>query len=144
MRLMRRERVVLTPVQRVFACEAFVEALLERGVEVIAFCVSAMHWHALLRFRNPAKHFLHDRDANVLIGQAKGKCAFMMSRAKIVPKGGIWGKKCRVRPVQNRDHQLNIAKYISAHAHKGAAIHLLPSIVAKPGALAPGPHPSRP
>src|SRR5215213_6982112 len=54
-RLMTRQRVVLTPEQRQFACRAFVEALVARAVEVIAFCVAAKHWHGLLRFRDSLK-----------------------------------------------------------------------------------------
>src|SRR2546421_12413905 len=72
LQLMRRERVVLAPEQREFACGAMVDALIEREVEVIALCVGAKHWHGLLRFRDPVKHRGVNRDANVLIGQAKG------------------------------------------------------------------------
>jgi hypothetical protein len=132
---MKRERVVLTPEQREFACRALVDALLEREIEVIALCVAAKHWHGLLRFRDLAKHRRQNRDARILIGQAKGKCARLMSKSGVAPEGGIWGKKCRVRPVKNRAHQLNIAKYIAAHRKKGAFALLLP---AKPGASAPG------
>jgi REP element-mobilizing transposase RayT len=138
--LMRRQRVVLTPEQREFAVRAFVDALLERAVEVIAFCVGAKHCHGLLRFRDPVKHRGQNRDANRLIGQAKGKSAREMSRAGIAPQGGIWAVKCRVRPVKDRNHQLNIAKYIPAHARKGAAVIFLPTrddSPAKPGASAP-------
>src|SRR5438093_3751255 len=44
-RLMKRQRVVLTPEQRAFACRAMVGALLSLAVEVIAFCVGGKHWH---------------------------------------------------------------------------------------------------
>ena len=60
-----------------------------------------------------------------------------MTRAGIAPAGGIWPAKCRVRPVKDRQHQLNIAKYIPAHPKKGAAVIMLPA-KAKPGASAPG------
>ena len=137
---MKRERVVLTPQQRKFAVRAFVDALLERDVEVVGFCVAAKHWHGLLRFRDPVRHRGQNRDAQILIGQAKGKCAREMSRAGVAPEGGIWAKRCRVRPVKNRAHQFNIASYIPAHAKKGAAVIMLPK-PAKPGASAPGPPP---
>lgn len=135
---MRREWVVLTPMQRQFACDALAAALHEQEVEIIAFCVGAKHWHGLLRFRDPEKHCGQDRDARVLIGFAKGKTARAMSRAVIIEPGGVWGKKCRVRPVRNRAHHLNIVKYILVHEKKGAAISYLPKS-AKPGASAPGP-----
>src|SRR5437870_3344396 len=91
--LMRRERVVLTHEQRKFACRAMVDALIEREMEVIGFCTAGKHWHGLLRFRDPVKHRGQNRDARRLIGQAKGKCAREMSRAGIVPKGGVWAAK---------------------------------------------------
>src|SRR6266496_1335079 len=80
-RLMKRERVVLTPEQRAFACRAMVEALLERDVDVVGFCVAAKHWHGLLRFRHPIRHRGQNRDAQRLVGQAKGKTSREMSRA---------------------------------------------------------------
>jgi hypothetical protein len=111
-----------------------VASLSEREVEVSAFCVGAKHWHGLLRFRDPIKPKNENRDARRLIGQAKGKSAREMSRAGIAPQGGIWGAKCRVRPVQDASHKSNIERYIPDHAKKGCAIYL----PAKPGASAPG------
>jgi hypothetical protein len=141
---MKRQRVVLTPEQREFACRAFVDALLERDVEVPAFCMGAKHWHGLMRFRHPTRHRGQNRDARSLIGQAKGKCARLMSKQGIAPKGGIFAAKCRVRPVKDRRHQVNIASYIPAHRKKGAAVIMnttrgrFVSTPAKPGASAPG------
>ena len=129
---------MLTREQREFACRAMVDALLEISVDVIAFCVGAKHWHGLLRFRDPVKHRGQNRDAQLLVGRAKGKSAREMSRARIAPKGGIWASRCRARPVKNRSHQLSIAKYIRAHAKKGAAVIMLPLAPAKPEASAPG------
>lgn len=134
--LMKRHRVVLTPEQRALACKEFVQALIEREVEVSAFCVGAKHWHGKLRFRDAEKHRGQNRDANRLIGQAKGKSARMMSRSGVVPEGGIWGAKCRVRPIKDREHSANVGKYIPAHARKGAAVYVPQK--AKPGASAPG------
>jgi hypothetical protein len=134
---MRRQRVVLNREQRKFACKAMVDALLEREVEVVVFCVGAKHFHGLVRFRVEGRHlFEEERDARRLIGQAKGKCAGAMSKRKMVAPGGIWGKKSRIRPVANRQHQLKIVSYICNHKKTGAAVILLLS--AKPGASAPG------
>jgi hypothetical protein len=134
---MKRDRVVLKREQRVAACELFVDALIEREVEVIAFCVGAKHWHGLLRFRDPDRHRHVNRDAHRLIGQAKGKSAFLLSKASLVEPGGVWAARCRVRPVKNAFHLDNVAKYIPDHAKKGAAIYVSPAH-AKPGASAPG------
>jgi hypothetical protein len=138
---MKRHRVVLTPPQRVFACRELVKALLERDVEVTAFCVGAKHWHGMLRFRDPVKHRGQTRDAQRLIGQAKGKSAREMSRANVIAPGGVWAARARVRPIKNEYHYKNVSKYIPDHAKKGAAIYVSPS-AAKPGALAPGQTPS--
>ena len=124
---MKRQRVVLTPPQREVACEHFVKALLEREVEVAAFCVDRKHWHGLVRFRDPDKHRGQNRDANLLIGQAKGKCAFALSRAGVIARGGVWAAKCRVRPVKNQSHHANVSTYIPNHAKKGAAVYVSPN-----------------
>ena len=135
-RLMKRKRVVLTPAQREFACREFVKALEERDVEVGEFCVGAKHWHGRLRFRDPVKHRGQNRDANLLIGQAKGKCAREMSRARMIAPGGVWAARSRVRPIKNQFHNANVSKYIPDHAKKGAAVYV--ARPAKPGASAPG------
>ena len=137
-RLMKRQRVVLTPEQRAVACREFVCALIKREVEVTAICVGAKHWHGMLRFRDPVKHRGQNRDAQRLIGQAKGKCSREMSRANVVTPGGVWAARCRVRPIKNEHHYKNVSRYIPDHAKKGAAIYLHAAIPAKPGALAPG------
>jgi hypothetical protein len=133
---MKRQRVVLTPEQREFACREFVHALKERDVEVGEFCVGAKHWHGRLRFRDPVQHRGQNRDATLLIGQAKGKCAREMSRAGVIAAGGVWAARCRVRPIKNGYQNANVSKYIPDHAKKGAAVYVSPP--AKPGALAPG------
>lgn len=143
LRLMKRQRVVLTREQREAACRHFVDALREREVEVATFCVGAKHWHGMLRFRHPLKHGGQDRDANRLIGQAKGKSAREMSRAGIVAPGGVWAAKCRVRPIANQNHYANVARYIPDHAKKGGAVYIAPP--AKLEASAPAPRtPSNP
>jgi len=134
--LMKRRRVVLTPEQREVACREFVKALIEREVEVGPFCVGSRHWHGMLRFRDTERHRGQNRDANRLIGQAKGKSAREMSRAGVIATGGVWAAKCRVRPVKDDQHHANVSKYIPDHAKKGAAVYVPP--MAKPGASAPG------
>ena len=133
---MKRKRVLLTPKQRKFACDAFVDALRERDVDVGGFCVGEKHWHGLLRFRDDKKHRGKARDAQRLLGEAKGKSAFLMSKAKLIARGGVWAHRSRVRPVTNRAHALNITKYIPDHAKKGAAVY---TPKAKPGPSGPGP-----
>ena len=128
---MKRQRVKLTPEQRMVACGEFVKALLERDVEVATFCVGAKHWHGLLRFRDPERHRGQNRDAHRLIGQAKGKVSREMSRAGIVAQGGVWAARCRVRPIKNQYHYANVAKYIPDHAKK--ALRFTPLYLPSPG-----------
>lgn len=120
--LMRRERVVLDPEARDIAVRVMVEAFHYHRVEVVALCVGARHWHALLRFRPPGDLSSEDRDARKLIGIAKKRSAQALSDAGLVPAGGVWGVRFRIQPVKDRAHQVNITRYIHKHAQQGAAV----------------------
>ena len=133
----KRQRVILTPAQRAFLCGKMATALVELQVDLIAMCVSAKHWHALARFRVKGKHrFGEPRDARTLIGKAKGKSARALSKAQLIPPGGVWAKRCRTKPIADRAHQLRTARYIPEHAKKGAAVWFLGALQAKPTASA--------
>jgi hypothetical protein len=62
-RLMKRERVTLTPEQRAVACRVMVESLLYHKVEVLAVAVSAKHWHVLARFHELGSILTTDQTA---------------------------------------------------------------------------------
>src|SRR5947209_1503154 len=77
-RLMKRQRVVLTPEQREIACRLMVQALLFHNVELVDLCVGAKHWHVLARFRPMGQPLTRDwwkREPRHLMGIAKKRSA---------------------------------------------------------------------
>lgn len=125
-RLMKRERVVLTPAAREAAVALLAKSLQDDGVEVIAVCVGAKHWHVLARFSPPDAPFVTaDRRGRRLIGRAKGRSAVAMSKQGLVAPGGVWAARCRIKPVTDRKHQVRVVRYIAEHKKKGAAIRII-------------------
>jgi hypothetical protein len=125
---MKRARVVLSTEGRRVACRVMAEALLFHQVEVVAMCVGAKHWHALVRFRPLGVGFSGkwlDRDARRLIGIAKKRSAWILGKEGLVRPGGVWGARCRCRPVKDRSHQVNVARYIWEHRKQGAAVWII-------------------
>ena len=120
--LMKRARVVLNPEQRGIACRVMVEALLYHKVEVLSFCVGAKHWQGLVRFHAPGTILTKDRLARHLMGIAKKRSARYLSDAQLVDRGGVWAKRCRPMPINDRAHQVRVFGYIRDHRKKGAAV----------------------
>jgi hypothetical protein len=128
---MKRPGIVLSREARVMACRAMGEALLFHMVELIDLCVGARHWHVLARFRpiDPERWDMirstgasENRDARHLMGIAKKESARALSRADLVAPGGVWAHGCGRRLIQNRAHQVAVARYIRAYATQGAAV----------------------
>jgi hypothetical protein len=127
-RLMKRERVVLNPMQREMACRLMAEALLYHNVELVDLCVGGKHWHSLARFWAMEQVKTKKRDPAHLMGIAKKHSARVMSDSGVIPRGGVWAKRCKVIPIKNQLHFERVGGYIPDHAKKGAAVYsLLPS-----------------
>ena len=111
-RLMKRKVVYLRPEAVDAARYHLWNSLRKDGIEVIALCIDCRHFHILARFpdRNPRKW----------IGRAKGRCARELSRAGLLPEGGVWAKRGRRLPVRNRRHQMSTTGYILRHGERGA------------------------
>jgi hypothetical protein len=123
-RLMKRDRVILSPAARELACKVFAEALLFHQVELIDLCVGAKHWHALARFHPLGQGYVtKDRSARHLIGIAKKRSARALSDQGLVQPGGTWAVRCKVKPIADRAHELRVARYIWRHVTKGAAVY---------------------
>lgn len=120
--LMKRSRVILNPTQRGIACLAMGDSLLQDNVELIDLCVGARHWHVLARFHPLGSILTKDRIARVLMGRAKARSSRALSKEGLVAAGGVWAARCRVLPIRDRAHQLNVVRYIRDHARKGAAV----------------------
>ncbi|CAA9396095.1 MAG: hypothetical protein AVDCRST_MAG64-1440 [uncultured Phycisphaerae bacterium] len=121
-RLMKRDRVTLTPAQRAAACRVIVESLLYHKVEVLAVAVSAKHWHVLARFHELGSILTTDRTARRLMGIAKKNSARALSDAGMVKPGGVWAVRCRPLPVKSRAHQVKVFGYLRKHRAKGAVV----------------------
>jgi hypothetical protein len=120
--LMKRDPVQLEYSQRVEVCKAFYNALMERDVEVVEISIGAKHWHGLLRFVPVDRVATRDRAPKVIIGAAKGKCAYVAGQRGIVEKGGIWAHGCRTLPIEDEEHFWNAKGYIHDHVSQGAAV----------------------
>ena len=87
-----------------------VEMLLHQGVELLAFSLGGMHFHALARFGElPAKR---------TVGRAKKHAYHIVQGAACI--GRIWARGCRPEPIANRAHQVRTYRYILEHAQDGA------------------------
>ena len=108
--LMKQSAVRLNPPQRCIAGRAMIETLLAIGVQVIAVSVSALHFHLLARFPST--------NVRGLAGQAKRRSSWVLGSHGL--PGTVWAKRCGVLPIKNRSHQVNVFRYILAHAGEGA------------------------
>lgn len=135
-RLMERPAVQLARGIRQFACRSMARSMLDHAVEVIAVCVDDHHYHLLARFPPPSSFesgafapWAARRDDNVFlaiarhfVGIAKKDSARLLSDAEIITPGGVWGKRCHVLAIRDRQHQLNVFDYIVKHGPRGAAV----------------------
>ena len=125
-RLMERPGVRLAPDARVVACGEMLRTLRFHGVEVVAICVGAIHWHALGRFFPlagmclPAKA-CRTRAPRHLMGIAKTRSARLLSEFGLLPPGGAWARGCGRRWIRDRRHQVTVVEYILKHRREGAA-----------------------
>lgn len=117
--LKRRERVDHTPAQRKRACELPVQSLQADRVEVIALCAGKRHVHVLVRFQTSDSPY--EESGRRVLRRAKGRSAYQMSREGMSAPGGVWAKRCRIKPVRDRRHQVVDYRHILDHAKKGAA-----------------------
>jgi len=102
--------VKLSPQHRRIAGRAMVERLADLHVELLAFALDAVHFHALARFPNvPARE---------LIGRAK-KHAYHELTA-VGHEGKLWAKRPRLLPVADRGHQVRVYRYVLDHGDVGA------------------------
>jgi hypothetical protein len=137
-RIMRRQRIILTPPQRRVACLEIADTLRFHAVEVIDVCVTPKHYHILARFQPLPGRSLPQRvpilgarnDAPIspirtprhLVGIAKKQSSKKLTREGLAPAGGVWAVRCKPKPIKDRQHQLRVAGYIKEHLKEGAAV----------------------
>lgn len=112
--LMKRDPVLLTMEQRILIVRLLVESIQRRELKVAVASVSAVHFHLLARFpdHNP-RHWL---------GVAKKESSHHAKELNLGADGGLWARCTKDLPVNNRAHQINVAKYIYDHVKQRAAV----------------------
>lgn len=131
------EPVFLSRQARAIACAELVASLQYQSVEPIACCVDGHHYHILARMVMPEvrEHvpawLVHTRHQPIyafirhVVGLAKSRAARAISGAGHAPEGGVWAKRFKITPIRDRAHQLQVVRYIQAHANRGAAAWLI-------------------
>lgn len=139
--LVKREELLLDWEHRVVACREMGRSLVAHGVQLVELGVGAAHYHLLARFtpvgseRCPGIRIpglpegreldtfeLLIRVARHFLGIAKKDSARALSDAGLVAQGGIWAVRGSVKPILDRQHQINVIGYIRDHAAEGAAV----------------------
>lgn len=125
---------------RQVACDAMVASLEHQKIETIALAVDDHHFHLLARFRLPrptdSSPWASSRTRNQpiyayirhVIGLAKSSSAMAMSESGLLPRGGVWAKRCKITAIADREHQVSVFYYILRHGKKGAHVWSLRGI----------------
>lgn len=114
-RNLKRPPVRLQPKARALALDAFLGVFIFHEIEAIACAIDDHHAHVLARFP--------DHDPRKWVGIAKKESA--LSRAELVPRGGVWAARSQSKPITDRKHQLDAYNYIADHAARHAATWLI-------------------
>jgi hypothetical protein len=115
--------------------------LVAHGIQLVELCVGAAHYHLLARFtpvgseRCPGIQIpglpegreldtfeILTRVARHFLGIAKKDSARALSDAGLVTPGGVWAVRGALKPILDRQHQINVVGYIRDHAVEGAAV----------------------
>jgi hypothetical protein len=120
--LMSRAPVRLDAELHPVVCRMLADALIRQQVELIELSVSASHVHGLMRFTPLGAPDEAWRSPRMIVGVAKGRVAHDLAKQKLVASGGVWGKRCKVAPIADREHQVTVVNYIRRHEREGAAI----------------------
>ena len=107
---LKRPPVHLTVEQRRIAGQAVVEMVVDQGIELLALSLDAVHLHLLARFP--------DGVVRPAVGRAK-KHAYHELR-ETGHAGKVWAKRCGVKPIAGRAHQVRAYHYILEHEQVGA------------------------
>ena len=139
--LMPRDAVVLPAFIRPIICREFAAKLQKLNVEVVEMCVTGTHFHVLSRFTpvdvrinvetKPRSvmpglctdNMLRDGRDPVprhCLGVAKKHTSFVGRDHGFT--GGLWAVRSTSKPIESRDHQVRVFKYIRDHVHEGGAI----------------------
>ena len=130
-RSMTQPPVKLTPHQRQVVLDALVVRLHGLDVTVLALAVCRLHTHGLMRFpvryqvdgvpglcKQNALQDGRDPVPRHLYGLARKHAAMTVDL-----KGRVWAKRPHFIPIRNRQHQVNVFRYVLDHLDEGGAIY---------------------
>jgi hypothetical protein len=123
-KLMPRPPVYLTSEARRVGLTNIHHALVEHsGIESLAVAVGRAHLHVLGRFGPPdeASSAMADLPRHYL-GIAKQWSAKALVKRNLARPGGVWARRGKIKPIENRAHQVRVFDYILAHRKEGAAV----------------------
>ncbi|MCK4872172.1 MAG: hypothetical protein KAS72_05570 [Phycisphaerales bacterium] len=109
-----RQPVYLGSRAQAIACDAIVEKLSEKAVEIGAVAVDDHHLHVVGRFM--------DRNPRRWIGLAKKNSAWAVREADLAPRGGIWAVRAQCLPIADEVHWRTAVAYVLRHGERGAAV----------------------
>lgn len=123
---MNRDPVKIAHELRSVVLSALVKNLMDHEVEVVCAELDGVHLHLLGRF--------NQRDVRRKIGYAKqhattnlkAHCSAVGIDLGLEKGEGIWGKRCGVKPIKDRNHQLTVCAYILNHEQEGATTWIKP------------------
>jgi REP element-mobilizing transposase RayT len=110
----KRAPVRLSSEARELACKVIAQALQHHKLDPVAISVDDHHYHLLARFP--------DDDVRKWVGIAKSRSSRAISESGMAPPGGVWALRNKVTPINDRAHQIAVARYILKHGAKGAAV----------------------
>ncbi len=111
---MKRDAIWLDGEAVHIACDAFVEKLTGKGIEVAAIAIASYGYHVVGRF--------DDQKPRRWIGLAKKHSAFELVDAGCVGRGGVWAARGLCKPINDEAHWRNATRYVLKHVEEGAAV----------------------
>ena len=103
--------VLLTPDQQRAVTLALRERLSAADATVVCVGMSRCHGHILAKFP--------PGDVRIPVGLAKKHAWFRLHEAG--RNGRLWGKRCGVKTIADRAHQMNVYRYIIKHEQQEGA-----------------------
>jgi hypothetical protein len=123
----------LTQTQRQILCQSMIQRLLDDLCEPITLAIHENHFHLLARFKSMQMDQRHQHNNSIIhdgrdpapryyLGRARQAGTHALTQHDLKPQGPIWGKRPSCKPIQSRDHQLKVARYIKEHVKQSAAV----------------------
>lgn len=128
---MKRDTVRLDMKARSVVLQEALISAKKHKLELLVVSVSAMHCHLLAKFpmdlRKPTLDERGLRTSSIddpvrhIVGQFKQWSSKRLIREGLV-EAGVWAKRGKIVPIEDRSHQVNVFNYIKKHKEEGAAV----------------------